>query len=94
MPALIYCGLKFFTGQQYFEIRFLTKNIVSFKSFRLHSYIFRRTAISLAINNGLPIAYVSSLSDTQAENIQKYYYNGHNKLNIERLKEIFDEIKS
>ena len=40
--------------------------------FRLHSYIFRCTAISLAINNGLPVAYVSSLSGTQAENIQKY----------------------
>lgn len=59
-------------------------------NFRLHSYIFRRTAISLAINNGLPIAYVSSLSGTQAENIQKYYYNGYNKSNLEKIKEIFD----
>lgn len=60
-------------------------------NFRLHSYIFRRTAISLAINNGLPVAYVSSLSGTQAENIQKYYYNGYNRSNLEKLKEIFDE---
>lgn len=48
------------------------------------------TAISLAVNNGLPIAYVSSLSGTLPENIQKYYYNGYNKSNIERLREIFD----
>ena len=34
--------------------------------------------------------HISSLSGTQAENIQKYYYNGYNKLNVERLKEIFD----
>lgn len=59
-------------------------------NFRLHSYIFRHTAISLAVNNGLPIAYVSSLSGTLPENIQKYYYNGYNKSNIERLREIFD----
>lgn len=59
-------------------------------NFRLHSYIFRHTAISLAVNNGLPVAYVSSLSGTLPENIQKYYYNGYNKSNIERLKEILD----
>lgn len=61
-------------------------------NFRLHSYIFRHTAISLAVNNGLPVAYVSSISGTLSENIQKYYYNGYNKSNVEKLIDIFESI--
>ena len=61
-------------------------------NFRLHSYIFRHTAISLAVNNGLPIAYVSSLSGTLPENIQKYYYNGYNKSNVEKLIGVFENL--
>lgn len=61
-------------------------------NFRLHSYIFRHTAISLAVNNGLPVAYVSSLSGTLPENIQKYYYNSYNKSNIERLKDLLENL--
>jgi hypothetical protein len=51
---------------------------------------FQHTAISLAVNNGLPDSYVSSLSGTLPENIQKYYYNAYNKSNMEKLKEILN----
>ena len=70
----------------------LRRGIFSISSsyFLLNSSV-ARTAISLAINNGLPVAYVSSLSGTLAENIQKYYYNRYNKLNVEKLKKILDE---
>lgn len=61
-------------------------------NFRLHSYIFRHTAISLAVNNGLPVSYVSSLSGTLPENIQKYYYNGYNKSNVEKLIDVFENL--
>ncbi len=45
-------------------------------SFDLYAYVFRHTAITVAIDNGLSIAYVANAAGTSVEMIQQHYYNG------------------
>lgn len=57
--------------------------------FRLYAYVFRHTAITVALNGGLPISYVAMLAGSKIENIQRYYYNGNAENNKEMLCKIF-----
>ncbi len=60
--------------------------------FRMYSYVFRHTAITLALDNGLPLAYVASVAGTSIEMIQKHYYNGENEKNSMKLKMMFMKV--
>lgn len=53
--------------------------------FPLYAYVFRHTAITIAIDNGLPVPYVAAVAGTSIEIIQKHYYNPGNKQNAQRL---------
>lgn len=55
----------------------------------LYAYVFRHTAITVAIDNGLPISYVSNVAGTSVEMIQQHYYNGDNVKNRNMLNEAF-----
>ncbi len=55
----------------------------------LHAYVFRHTAITVAINNGLPISYVANAAGTSIDMIQKHYYNGECEKNREMLTNVF-----
>ena len=58
-------------------------------SFDLYAYVFRHTAITVAIDNGLPVSFVSNAAGTSVEMIQQHYYNGDNARNREMLSSIF-----
>ncbi len=58
-------------------------------SFNLYAYVFRHTAITVALDNGLPVSYVANAAGTNAEMIQQHYYNGENQQNRDRLTEAF-----
>lgn len=53
--------------------------------YSLYAYVFRHTAITLALDGGLPISYVASVAGTSIEMIQKHYYNADNKQNSMKL---------
>lgn len=55
----------------------------------LHAYVFRHTAITIAIDNGLPISFVANAAGTSIVMIQKHYYNGDNDLNRSKLVNAF-----
>lgn len=55
----------------------------------LYAYVFRHTAITVALDNGVPISYVAMVAGTSIEMIQKHYYNGSNTKNTERLQLAF-----
>ena len=55
----------------------------------LYAYVFRHTAITVALDSGVPISYVSMAAGTSVEMIQKHYYNGDNQMNSDRLKMAF-----
>ncbi|MDR1121215.1 MAG: hypothetical protein LBM08_09890 [Dysgonamonadaceae bacterium] len=55
----------------------------------LYLYVFRHTAITVALDNGVPISYVAMAAGTSSELIQKHYYNGDNQMNTDRLKMAF-----
>lgn len=55
----------------------------------LYAYVFRHTAITVAIDRGLPVAYVAMTAGTSIEMIQKHYYNGNSAANAEKLKAAF-----
>ena len=57
--------------------------------FDLYAYVFRHTAITIAVNNGLPLSYISNAAGTSVEMIQKHYYNGENIHNRNMLAEVF-----
>ena len=57
--------------------------------FNLYAYVFRHTAITVALDNGLPIAYVAMVAGTSIEMIQKHYYNGDNQTNRSKLQFAF-----
>jgi len=42
----------------------------------LYAYVFRHTAITVAIDSGLPVSYVANAAGTSVEMIQQHYYNG------------------
>lgn len=57
--------------------------------FDLYAYVFRHTAITMALDNGLPISYVAIVAGTNIEMIQKHYYNGDNIRNSQKLQLMF-----
>lgn len=57
--------------------------------FNLYAYVFRHTAITVAINNGLPISYIANAAGTSVEMIQQHYYNGESAKNREMLTSVF-----
>jgi integrase len=59
--------------------------------YKLYAYVFRHTAITVALDNGLPIAYIAAVAGTSIEMIQKHYYNGDNQQNQQRLQMAFME---
>ena len=61
-------------------------------SFDLYAYVFRHTAISLAIDDGLPISYVASVAGTSTDIIEQHYYNGNNEQNSQRLLSSFSKL--
>lgn len=58
-------------------------------SFDLYAYVFRHTAITLALDHGLPIAYIANVAGTSIEVIQKHYYNGNSLENQRKLQMAF-----
>lgn len=59
-------------------------------SFPLYPYVFRHSAITVALNHGLPIAYVAAMAGTSIEMIQKHYYNNDSPQNDQRLQAVIN----
>lgn len=57
--------------------------------FNLYAYVFRHTAITVAIDSGLPVSYISNAAGTSVEMIQQHYYNGECQQNRDKLTEAF-----
>lgn len=57
--------------------------------YKLYAYVFRHTAITVALDNGIPISYVAMVAGTSIKMIQEHYYNGANSQNTEKLQSIF-----
>lgn len=57
--------------------------------FDLYAYVFRHTAITVALDHGLPIAYIASVAGTSVDVIQKHYYNGNSVDNQLKLQQAF-----
>lgn len=57
--------------------------------YELYAYVFRHTAITVALDSGLPVSYVSNVAGTGIDMIQKHYYNGDNIQNRSALTEAF-----
>ena len=57
--------------------------------FNLYAYVFRHTAITVALDSGLPVTYVANAAGTSVEIIQKHYYNGESVQNREMLTKAF-----
>lgn len=55
----------------------------------LYAYVFRHTAITVALDSGLPISYVAMAAGTSIEMIQEHYYNGDNIINQQKLQMAF-----
>lgn len=53
--------------------------------YNLYAYVFRHTAITVALDGGLPISYVAMAAGTSIEMIQEHYYNGDNIVNQKKL---------
>lgn len=60
---------------------------------RLYAYVFCHTAITIALNGGLSLSYVSMIAGSNIDTIQRYYYNGNVMDNQERLFSIFEKAK-
>lgn len=58
-------------------------------TFNLYAYVFRHTAITVALDNGLPVSYVAMAAGTSIEVIQNHYYNGNSQDNRNRLQMAF-----
>lgn len=57
--------------------------------FDLYAYVFRHTAITVALDNGLPVSYVAMAAGTSIDVIQHHYYNGNSQDNRNRLQMAF-----
>lgn len=57
--------------------------------FDLYAYVFRHTAITVAIDHGLSVSYAANAAGTSVEMIQQHYYNGERQQNREKLTEAF-----
>lgn len=51
----------------------------------LRSYIFRHTAITLAVDSRLNTSYIPMLTGSNPKSIQDNYYNGMNEKNTQKL---------
>lgn len=58
-------------------------------SYNLYGYVFRHTAITLALDSGLTIAYVALVAGTSIKMIQEHYYNGDSVENKNKLHSAF-----
>ncbi len=58
-------------------------------SYGLYAYVFRHTAITVALDGGLPISYVAMAAGTSIEMIQEHYYNGDSVMNQKKLQMTF-----
>lgn len=58
-------------------------------TYKLYAYVFRHTAITVALDHGLPISYVALVAGTSIEMIQDHYYNGDNQNNSQKLQMAF-----
>lgn len=57
--------------------------------YNLYAYVFRHTAITIALDSGLPISYVAMAAGTSIEMIQEHYYNGDSIINQQKLQMAF-----
>ena len=57
--------------------------------FDLYAYVFRHTAITVAIDPGLSVSYIANAAGTSVEMIQQHYYNGESQQNRDKLTEAF-----
>ncbi len=55
----------------------------------LYAYVFRHTAITVALDGGLPISYVAMAAGTSIAMIQEHYYNGDSLVNQQKLQMAF-----
>ena len=62
-------------------------------TFNLYAYVFRHTAITVAIDHGLSVSYVANAAGTSIEMIQQHYYNGECQQNRDKLTEAFMKAK-
>lgn len=58
-------------------------------NYDLYAYVFRHTAITVALDSGLPISYVAMAAGTSIEIIQEHYYNGDSIINQKKLQMVF-----
>lgn len=58
----------------------------------LYAYVFRHTAITVALDSGLPISYVAMAAGTSIEMIQEHYYNGDSVANQQKLQMAFMKV--
>ena len=101
-PVLERKTAKGYKTKNYLYIRFRERLNIWLKAvgtqlnldFDLHSYTFRHTAITTALNGGLPLSYVAQLTGTTPENIQRYYYNGNTSDNQSLFQHIFTNVGS
>ena len=57
--------------------------------FDLYAYVFRHTAITIALDSGLPVMYIANVAGTSVDVIQKHYYNGNSLENQKKLQMAF-----
>lgn len=57
--------------------------------FDLYAYVFRHTAITVAVDNGLPSYYVAQVAGTSVTIIEAHYYNGNSEANRDKLQAAF-----
>lgn len=99
-PILSRISIRDYKTRNYIYIRFRERLNIWLKAvgdqldldFNLHSYIFRHTAITTALNGGLSLSYVAQLTGTTPENIQRYYYNGNTYDNQTLFIRIFSDV--
>ncbi len=58
----------------------------------LYAYVFRHTAITVALDNGLPISYIAMAAGTSIKMIQEHYYNGDSIVNQQKLQMAFMKV--
>ncbi|NDW19886.1 hypothetical protein D0T53_13385 [Dysgonomonas sp. 216] len=57
--------------------------------YELYAYVFRHTAITVALDSNIPLSYVAMAAGTSIKMIQDHYYNGNNSQNTDKLQQVF-----
>lgn len=78
---------KRFRGQLNVWLKIVGKELQI--GYNLYAYVFRHTAITLALDKGIPLSYVAMVAGTSIDMIQKHYYNGQNHTNKDKLQLAF-----